>query len=77
MCLFINQRDGETKGDKMELQVNDRVRVSDRGEQIEGRILRINRQTYSIGFMIPHSVYGQAEAYILVRRNDPTLERLN
>lgn len=61
----------------MELQVNDRVRVQNGSEQIEGRILRINRQTYSVGFMVTHSIHGESEAYMLVRRNDPTIQRIN
>lgn len=61
----------------MELQINDRIRVQNGAEQIEGRILRVNRMTYSVGFMVPHGVHGEAEAYMLVRRNDPTIQRIN
>jgi hypothetical protein len=82
--------DDETKqptrqGDKMELQKNDKVRISGSmfsEETItllggfvptEGRVLRVNKKTYSIGFMTPNCPY---ESYLLAPRDGNGIERI-
>jgi len=72
----------------MELQKYDKVRISDgmfSEESIrymsghvptEGRVLRVNKKTYSIGYLTPNGRGGEHEGHLLVPKDCNGIERI-